>query len=241
LSEKKLKPKQAPLKGSGFSLPFSDVSLQLKKNFIFQECFHVFSGMIQFVYLKLFLFFSSEINYPYKCPVCSKGFSVSIALNRHLRKHENVPDSKQACNDKNVSASNQVSTEKNDLNVENIDDYVGVSCPTCDELFRRKDLDEHQKTCMQDSSGDELPDPTESSGSFGCQSCNFRFHSARELHIHVGLNHDRQKLIETLSLENGLKCRMCKEDFKHQDSLIYHLVTIHKVFPATKVTKTTKK
>ena len=116
-----------------------------------------------------------------------------------------------------------------------MDDFVGVDCTHCDELFRRKDLAEHEKICPKNrnSPGDDLPDETESSDRFRCQSCDFRINDADEFQLHVALEHNRQKLIENWSLENGLKCKMCRKDFHTQDALLFHLVDRHRISPAS--------
>jgi hypothetical protein len=107
---------------------------------------------------------------------------MSIALKKHLLKHAEV-STKQltSCGPKDLTPSGQsgmdiVSTnstgsdglDEEELDVvntcnsgsdeeeENLAGFVGIPCPLCDELYRRKDLSDHIQNCSGKSdSSDE--------------------------------------------------------------------------------------
>ena len=101
-----------------------------------------------------------RIKNSYKCTVCGKGFHKSIALKKHLLKHEAVSvEPTRSDASKDLTPSGQSGTDilstnqtgSGDEEEENVAEFVGIPCPRCDELYRRKDLADHMKDCSSKS------------------------------------------------------------------------------------------
>jgi len=165
--------------------------------------------------------------------------------------NENLPspDSIDDVTDENLSNESETMSE------DSFEDYVGVCCRYCDELYRKKDLVEHEEKCKNEKNSTKEDDEEEKSknGSTvsepdvngnaerNCFICGYKTTYKSNFFRHFVTHHYSERLDDMFGPFNKVGCSICSKKMGNEKAWKCHLLMAHNVLPMSANEKKTAK
>ena len=132
---------------------------------------------------------------------------------------------------------------------ESFEDYVGICCRHCDELYRKKDLVAHEEKCKKENDSAEMRKGAEDQNSENdstaseadingnaersCFICGYKTTYKSNFFRHFVTYHYSEKLDEMFGPFDKIGCSLCSRKITSEKAWKSHLLMAHNVLPVS--------